>query len=1295
MRPTDFWFTRRRLGATGLIWLMFAHAGSAFAASPRYAGFVSQSPAIYTAPPDVNVMLTLDDSSSMRDETMPDDSDGVGASMWSLAWTSTSMRDTFMKSSSVWRYYRSPSGNSLYYDPAIRYLPWPRKDNNGLPYPNASPSAACYQSAQLPVTSVTTVDPIPAQAQLISACGSGNLRDLATRVLPAKAKDNANQNDETQGYWPATYFVFTGSGLLASGDSNQPVNTSANWNKVEIRPTLPGVNTPATYAKSKDRTDCDGAIGPTGCTYANEIQNFANWFQYYRTRALMAKGAVAQAFGRQGSNMRAGLATLHGPNQVIDGASNAVIKRGVRKFQDADRSTFFSALYSVDAAGNTPLRYAADQIGKYFSRTGPGNPWSEDPSNSTSVGTEYDCRKSFHILTTDGYWNKGDEDALIALGGPMTNVGNADNFTGYIAPGRGVAQSGTTFSDTNADKLTINPFADPYSLTLSDYVAYYWRRDIRPDLANNVAPSSRDPAYWQHLTTFTVGMGVTTKLPAIDSQDKRDALILNRTPVTWADTVTANVPEDRANDLVHASMSGRGRFFLALKPNEFANDLANALSEVTNQSLDFASIATDAPQVRANGLVYQATFSPSKWSGRLYAFQQAADGSVDNRPTDSNFANPKQLWEASNKMPLPVNRSIFTSAGTSGTGALFSWSAGGLTAAQKSYLNDDPNLLNYLRGDATEEVANGGNRRDRARYKIGNVTGGALGDIVGGSPLKGPDLGAGYDRLPGSNSGASTYVAFRLDPTLDQLRSTIFAPANDGMLHAFNTSDGVERFAYVPNAVFNVPRSTAAGLAESKLAMLADPAYSHRFTVDGPPNIGDAYFDSTWHSVLVASFGAGARGIYALDVTKTAVSASDFGTSKIMWEFTEADDADMGFITAYPHVVRMRNGSWAVIFGNGADSANGVAKLYIRDLKTRARIADFTLGTDISGNNGLSQPNFVLNANREVIAIYAGDLKGNLWKVDVADVNPINWNVAFGNTPLFTAVGPSGAGQPITVMPEITAHPQGGATIVFGTGKFFEASDTNLANPPNVNLSTQSLYGIWDKPLQTSGVTMTAATRAAVLQRQVAPNISPPSSNAAPRDFYGSSTSFVPNWTVQRGWFMDLGPGGERVNLPPQQIQRVLFAIANTPSSSPCSNGGQSKVFALDPVTGANLDFAVFDVNGNRTFDTDENGLNVKLNRQGILTQPVFQLTSQSSYSEAALSASPLPVYDRGQVSTAKPGGVELARAIPTPTSSLDCKQIMTAAQSDTSLTQQSIQVCSGVNPPPAGRPRVSWRQIK
>lgn len=1280
MDHVSYWLEPKRVGALVVLTAMLItqSVGPALAyssASPGYAGVVSQLPAVYATPPDANVMLTLDDSGSMKDETIPDDSNSIGTTMWNSTWNSSTMLDKFKITSQKWRYYRSSSGNPIYYNPNVRYMPWPYAGDDMQTYPNASPTAACYYPATLPIP--TSPLPLPTDTPSLNTCGT-NVRNLAARVV-VNTPDNASQDDETKGYWPATYFKYTGPGpLYANGQSNQSTGNpndatgQSYWKKVEIRDGK-------TFPKVAARTDCSGAEGSSGCSYEEEIQNFANWFQYYRTRALMAKGAVAMAFSRQGTNMRTGFATLHAT--TIDTTANPdlttpnLIKRGVRKFEGTDRVAFYANVYATGAGNFTPLRYAADVIGKYFERSNEGNPWSENPANVASVGTEHSCRRSFHILTSDGYWNTNDE-------GPMTSVGNADNFTGYVAPRKVTATSDSTFANNNTDLLTIDPFKDSVSSTLSDYVAYYWKRDLRTNVANNVKPSSRDPAYWQHLTTFTVGIGVSNGTAAVTTQTQRDTLIANTTAVSWGNPVTGGNLQ-KGDDFVHASMTGRGRFFLALNPSDFANDLAAALSEVANTPLDLASVAADAPQVRSGGKVYQATFSPSKWYGRLYAFtQDASTGLVNNKPTDPPYTNASQAWEASNKMPAPAARNIFTYSGTAGTD--FTWAS--LSATQQGHLNNDSTLLDYLRGSASGEVANGGSFRNRSRYTVGGVTGGVLGDVVNGSPLKGPDAGGGYDRLPSGDPAKTAYSSFRSGTTLDNMRNTIFLGANDGMLHAFNLDDGVERFAYVPNAVYNVPRSTSGGIAEQKLKMLADPAYTHRFTVDGPPNIADAYLAGAWKSVLIASNGAGARGIFAMDVTNPVVgaSATEFRTGKVMWEFTEAHNTDMGFVLSYPHIARMRDGTWAAIFGNGYDSLNGKAKLFILNLQTGAVLKEFVV--DTTGNNGLSQPNFILNANREVVAIYAGDLKGKLWKFDVSDTDPLNWNVAFSSTPLFSAVNAAGNVQPITVMPEISAHPSGGAMVTFGTGKLFETSDTLVSNPPNVNLETQSLYGVWDKPSAATGV-----SGRSLLLAQTASSVSPPTG-------YGATTSNTPDWTTHRGWYFDLGVGGERVNLSPQQVKSTLFMVANKPLVDPCANGGTARIFALNPLTGGAPSFAVFDTDGSQTFDASEIGINVKLNTTGVLTQPIFQLPSQASYTApAGVQLTPFALFDRGQASAARGGGVELSMtsggtlsssssSIPNP-----CALLMTAAQSDTSLMQQFIQTC--VNSP--GKPRISWRQLK
>jgi type IV pilus assembly protein PilY1 len=628
-----------------------------------------------------------------------------------------------------------------------------------------------------------------------------------------------------------------------------------------------------------------------------------------------------------------------------------------------------------------------------------------------------------------------------------------------------------------------------------------------------------------------------------------------------------------------------------------------------------------------------------------------------------------------------------------GSGKLFLWD--NLTPTQKGYLAGDKTLLEFLRGDGSNEVANGGNFRDRSRYTLGTTVGGVLGDVVGGSPLKGPDAGGGYDRLPTTlNSGQASYATFRsTSGPLEDMRDTIFLGANDGMLHAFNFSTGSERFAFVPSTVYNVPRSTSGGLAEQKLRMLADPGYTHRFTVDGPPNVADAYFADAWHSVLVGSTGAGARGVFVVDVTQPEPGTSGFGANKLLWELTEADTAgvNMGFVLAYPHVVRMRNDKWAVIFGNGYDSKNGKAVLYIRDAETGAKIQEFEV--DATGGNGLSQPNFVLNASREVVAIYAGDLKGNLWKFDVSDTVATNWGSPFGpTTPLFKATGPSGNVQPISVMPEISAHPNGGAVITFGTGKLFETSDT-ASGASNVNLSTQSIYGVWDKPLETTAVGMTAANRnTRLLQQTMLPVVA----GDLPNGRRSSLTS--PDWGSQRGWFLDLASGGERSNLPPQQFRNIVFVATNTPSiSDPCASGGASKIFALDPVTGAAPTYAVFDLNRNSNFDDFEKGLNVLLNGSALLTQPVFQVfASPGTTASTGPTVQPVAAFDRGQATAARSGGVELTRtnggkstATGSGTSDDVCKALMSVAQSNTTLLQMRVNGC------PLGKPRVSWRQLK
>ena len=1280
------WHHPRRAGSAALVWALMAQM-----VVPAQA-YVSQLPGAFTAPPDPNVMFTLDDSLSMHSDAIPDylttdaagntvslaglpndeGSNAVAPDIDNLArqfpgmWKSGSdylnaqyYAGTGNTAANIaGRYMRSSDGNPLYYNPKIRYQPWPAAGNNA--------------------TTMTAADPAKVNIHPSDPTNNGRTIDLTVQ--------RGTGFGQTP-FWPATYFVKTSAAPLplARPDITTAGGQPITYTPYEIKPTVtsyPKHHNPIT--EIDNRTDC---ASKTACTYTEELQNFANWLQYYRSRMLMAKGGVALAFAKQGTAMRVGFGTI-----------NNTVQLGVRSFTGDDRKAFFETLYPVTRSPNgTPLRDAMDKVGKYFQRTDAGNPWAENPASSSSVGTEYACRRSFHIMSTDGYWN----------GANASDPANKNNdaFSGNTPAMPDAAGTTFTYSDASTSSFGIAPFGDNNAdniNTLADVAAYYWKTDLRSTLENRVAPTGRDPAFWQHLSTFTVGLGVAGTglvmkknggVADISTDAARQLLIANKTPLVWT-TATANSSRT-GDDLIHAAMNGRGRSFSATNPSALAADISTALADVVGNTGDVASLAVESQLVRANGEVYQATFSPGSWYGRLYAFtQNASTGAVNNKPSDGTTINPTQLWEASNKMPPPAQRNIYTSSGGVGTGTTFAWA--NLTTDQKADLGGDSTLVPYLRGDASKEVNNGGTFRNRSRYTVGSVTGGVLGDVVNGSPLKGPEGGGGYDRLPTtSTSGQASYATFRSNAgPLNDMRNTIFVAANDGMLHAFDIADGVERFAYVPSTVYNVPNSTATGDAEKKLQMLTDPAYSHRFTVDGPPNVADAYLGTRWRTLLTGSAGAGARGIFVMDVTQPVVGSTGFGSSKIMWEFSQANSSDMGYVLAYPHVVRMRNEKWAVIWGNGVDSATGRAVLYIRDAETGAVIKDFVVGPT-SGGNGLSQPNFILNKEREVTAIYAGDLKGNLWKFDVNATSESAWAASHGaSTPFFTAVGPTGVAQPITVMPEISAHPDGGAMLIFGTGKLFEPSDTASASAvvKNVNLDTQSIYGIWDKPNTTGPVGMTASNRSTLLKPQTIAAVI-----EGDNVKFRRTTTDAPEWGTQRGWYYDLESGGERSNLSPQQVRNVVFIATNKPATAdPCASDGSSKIFALNPVTGGSPSFAVFDVNENKTFDPAERGINVLLNGSALLTQPVFQVfATGGSTSPPELSVQPLSPFDRGQATAARSGGVELSRTsggsatVNPDGSTIDpCKAVMSAAQSNTNLLQQIVNVCPS-------KFRISWRQLK
>nr|WP_315483955.1 PilC/PilY family type IV pilus protein [uncultured Undibacterium sp.] len=1000
--------------------------------------------------------------------------------------------------------WRSPETNKIYYNPAVRYDPWIDVDSitvtnpYGSPMANAQPRQAKYNPVTTVGMSTAYLDLTVEQDRTLHA--NYWLDDDASGVTDTPTW-RVNGIDKTT-FYPATYFQYNPDGLPSCTTTQLSC-----FRRVEIKSGM------SLSAKASTRSDCQNNI----CTVDEEMQNFANWFQYYRSRMLTARAGSGRAFANQAASLRVGFGTINTDTTKVTNVSD--------DFGVTNKKNFIKTLYETKVPKKgTPLRKAVDDIGQYFMDTTAKGPWQTNYDVGPTT-EQLSCRQNYNILMTDGYWN-GD-------GAPSGRSGNVDGQSGTEK----TSSSGTTYQ-----YIASPPYSDGEPGTLADIAMYYWVNDLRPDWPQekkNVPPSrdGTDPAFWQHLVQYTVGLGVNgslnpaTDLPALTAGSKN-----------WP-TAASN----QVDDLWHAALNSRGRYFNAGNPQAFSDALNDALNEIAARSGDAAAVATSKNTLDAELRLYTSTYQTSDWSGRL------EQKSV--HPTTGVIISPND-WDTDNKIPVPESRKIVT-ANSSGIGGN-DFTFANLTAADQSILNTAAaayapahsvlgiDIFNYIRGDKSKE-----SNPFRARQVL-------LGDLVNSDPQyvkEGRD--GGYIFLPSDINGKTSYDQF-LKNNRENRAPTVYVGSNDGMLHAFDATKsptgGTERFAYVPKAV--IP----------KLHELAKPNYVHRFYVDGTPMIADAAIgtgSSPWRTVLVGTTGAGGKSVFALDVT----DPESFDKTKVLWEInstTPSVDDDLGYTIGTAQVGVMRDGRWVAIFGNGFESTNQKAVLYVVDLKT-AVVQKIDTGVGGAGSpNGLSTPKLLLNADSTIKAVYAGDKLGNLWKFDFVTTGSVPSlttvpTLAFGSAaPLFSAVD-SGRKQPITTQPQLYPHPDGGYMVVFGTGKIFEDTDSSTTNK-------ETIYGIWDKVLASQ------VTQSQLVEQTL----------SSSGGFY-KITQNVVDWTSKRGWFTTLKvTGGERiVNDPIIFEDQVIFtSLIPGNSSDLCVIDALSTTLQFSPLNGGALGYKSIDTNG-------------------------------------------------------------------------------------------------------------------
>ena len=665
----------------------------------------------------------------------------------------------------------------------------------------------------------------------------------------------------------------------------------------------------------------------------------------------------------------------------------------------------------------------------------------------------------------------------------------------------------------NNDGNDLNGDGEGDTLYLDDMAKFAYDTDLRNTTNQDLAGKSfNDPSYMkQNMLTYTVGFAIQ-------------------------------------NDMLQdAADYGAGVYYTANDSAELTDRLNQAINEISAKAGSGGAGASSSATLSSDTVYYKSLYDPADWSGTIEAYRlNAATGRTESL-----------LWTTDSTITPAANGASYQTFNTTSS-QVVSLSYGSLSSEQQNTLASQvsspltgASLVEWSKGAAVSGL--------RARTVL-------LGDIINSSL----ERVAGETQTIGAIEGDTSYNQYLAFKKANITPSLLFN-GNDGFFHVVDAETGGHRYGYMPSPVL------------SKLGMLSDTDYAengyHTFSVDGQIGISDAQLGSVWSTVAVGGQGAGGKSMFAVRLFQNTQLSPN--TTQALWEVSApaADTPsdtwnDLGYTYSRPAIARLPDNRWVAVFGNGYGSHKGKAALFVVDLATGALIGKMVVDDNTGGTaaeqavgTGLSSPELVVNAQHQIERIYAGDMKGNMWRFDISSATVSSWT----SQKLFAA----GSTRPVTVKPLITEHPEGGYLVSFGTGKLSETAD-------KTNLDLQAFYAIWDKPSASLPVP------ALQLQEQSITG----GARINDQDYFYTTTNPV-NWASQRGWFMELIYGGvaegERVIYPAQTTEgRVVFVTAKIDANDPCESSGSGRLVELDLLTGGMLNYEVLDTNGDGRINDDD-----------------------------------------------------------------------------------------------------------
>ncbi len=631
-----------------------------------------------TVPP--NIMFILDDSGSMQDLGMPDGVHYAG---------------NFNSGGVVYAAYQDDEvlymhHNLIRYDPTKEYKPWRNADGSYWTLGTAANAVLWNPNNTNPTYTVSLL-----WSETNEYYNRKQLK-VSAQFLVLK---NSNLNPNRFGNYYRYRYDFQAQAWkryewIGGGNDGR---WDPRWYNAEH---LWGERTPDNYApgfapvwgNAVTVTEPVGVDGVPGVP--NQLQNFINWFSFHRFRMSVAKAGASEAFYNLGENYRVGYESI---NNGLSSPYTAApimpipVTNDEGLFRGANKQNWFNRLHGQVSNGWTPLRQALYRIGGYYKDNSAV--WTKNGS-----GEEYSCRRSYAILTTDGYWNGPGGSSTFAAAYRVGNADGTNSLPNYTAS---------------------RPYMDGVEDSLADVAMHFWKNDLRPSVPNNISATSNNPATWQHMVTFGVSIGLQGTVPPTAATLAE----IRAGTMNWSNPIT-NGAGPRIDDLWHAAVNSRGEFVVASDAQAFSDALSRALDAIAAENGAGGGLGDSGRQIAAGSVMFQGSYQSGTWLGDVKAYD-ISSGSVGATP----------LWSfATNSVDASLNfkgRPIFTSkaGGANGVAAALSLTAldnssllertGGaapVTAAQN---------LAYIRGDQSLETQNGGTLRNRTTV---------VGDIINSVP---------------------------------------------------------------------------------------------------------------------------------------------------------------------------------------------------------------------------------------------------------------------------------------------------------------------------------------------------------------------------------------------------------------------------------------------------------------------------------------------------------------------------------------------------------------------------------